>query len=134
MRGEDSKLFFEELQRRWNCEISFVLKPNQAPIAGEIAANLRLLLAEAVANAVKHGKADRMTITLESAAHSLSVGIADNGKGFSGLSGTYDNELLGTLEERPRSIYERVQELGGHMTLSTSPHGSRLQIQLPLSR
>jgi signal transduction histidine kinase len=91
------------------------------------------MLAEAVANAVKHGKADRMTINFERSPHTLNVNIDDNGKGFSGLSGTYENELLSTMEKRPRSIYERVQELGGRMTLFTSPKGSRLQIQLPLN-
>jgi signal transduction histidine kinase len=121
-----------ELEACWHCAIPLRVKPEGAKVSAETAAQLHLILAEAVANAAKHGRAKKVAINLERRAESLDIQIVDNGKGFPGLSGLYDDEALTGLRKRPRSICERVAEIGGHLTLSTSPGGSQLDIRLPI--
>ena len=121
-----------ELGAYWHCEIPLQVKPVGAKVPADVAGQLHLILAEAVANAARHGRAKRVAINLERCAEALHIQIVDNGKGFPGLSGTYDDKALGALQKRPRSICERVAEMHGHVTLSTSSAGSQLRIQLPV--
>jgi signal transduction histidine kinase len=93
---------------------------------------LRLIFAEAVANSIKHGQARRVTIDMDRSLQGLGVNIYDNGTGFPALSGIYEHEDLSALDVGPRSILERVRELGGRVTLLTSSNGSQLRIHLPV--
>jgi signal transduction histidine kinase len=127
----EGKRIVSELGAYWHCEIPLEVKPEGAKIPVDVARHVHLILAEAVANAAKHGKASRVAINLERCAETLDVQILDNGSGFRGLSGTYDREALKALHAGPRSICERVQELGGILTLSTSSTGSKLTVRLP---
>jgi signal transduction histidine kinase len=120
-----------ELRACWLCEIPVQVKPETAVVAPAIAQNLHFMLAEAVANAAKHGKANRVTISVEHFGERLGIDIHDNGVGFLGLAGTYSGEELSALSGGPRSLRERVEELGGSLTLSTSSAGAHLNIQLP---
>jgi signal transduction histidine kinase len=63
----------------------------------------------------------------------LTIRIHDNGSGFQGVDGTYTDQTLIAEGRGPRFLCDRVRGLGGHLTLSTSPTGSRLQIELPVS-
>ena len=73
---------------------------------------LRLILAEAVANSIKHGQARRVTIDMDRSLQGLGVNIYDNGTGFPALSGMYEHEDLSALEVGPRSILRKNQRTG----------------------
>jgi signal transduction histidine kinase len=121
-----------ELEAQWHCEIPLKVKPENAEVSPNVVEQLRLILAEAVANSIKHGQARRVTIDMDRSLQGLGVNIYDNGTGFPALSGIYEHEDLSALDVGPRSILERVRELGGRVTLLTSSNGSQLRIHLPV--
>ena len=121
-----------ELEAQWHCEIPLQVKPENAEVFPNVVEQLRLILAEAVANSIKHGQARRVTIDMDRSLQGLGVNICDNGTGFPALSGIYEHEDLSALDVGPRSILERVRELGGRVTLITSSNGSQLRIHLPV--
>lgn len=121
-----------ELGAYWHCEVALRMNPEDAEVSPEVAQSLYLMIAEAVANAAKHGHASRVDIDLECSAKKLDMNIQDNGSGFPGLTGTFADEALGVLKAGPRSLCERTKELGGALALSSSSTGAQLRIHLPL--
>ena len=100
--------------------------PGQAIRASvAIAHELRLLVREAVANAVRHGQCSRVELTLAQAADGeLMVSIHDDGKGFD----------KGPAMPHPRSISERIAAMGGRLRVDSCPAGVKLDIALPLDQ
>ena len=120
----------ESIERRWGCHVLLSVTPD-AELPVEITRQIELLFAEAAANAVQHGKASRIRITVEQASNNVRLRIADNGCGLSGVTGTYTLGELTTRVIGPRSICRRVAELGGTLMLATSGQGVELDIELP---
>jgi signal transduction histidine kinase len=123
----------ERIERRWDCRVSLSVTPQDAALAIELTRQIELLLAEAAANSVQHGKASHIKITVEQGPTNVRLQIADNGCGLPGASGTYTQGELTTRVLGPQSICKRVAELGGALTLSTSDKGVELDIELPHS-
>ena len=92
---------------------------------------IELLLAEATANAVQHGSASHINIAVESVSNNIRLRIADNGRGLSGITGTYNQNELAARRIGPQSISKRIAELGGTLSLSSSSKGVELCIELP---
>jgi signal transduction histidine kinase len=91
-------------------------------VPAELAYEIGNILREAAANAVRHGKAGRMTIGLRRDQGRLIVEIGDDGSGFP----------PGTGPDAPRSIRERVARRGGSFAVQSGPSGTRLTIDMPL--
>ena len=91
------------------------------------------MLGEAVANAVRHGQASMIKVSMHQRCRDLTVHIRDNGHGFGGESFSYEAEFLATAKLGPLSLRERVRELGGQMGMTSSSKGVELQIKLPLT-
>src|SRR5262249_26151213 len=83
-----------DLGKYWHCETRLDVVPADAEIPPAMAGHLSLILAEALANSAKHGRASRVLVTLERTAEALFMSINDNGSGFRGLTGTYTSEDL----------------------------------------
>jgi signal transduction histidine kinase len=128
---DQTKREVERIERRWGCQVLLSVTPQDAALPIDMTRQIELLLAEAAANAVQHGKASHIKITVEQAPNNIRLNITDTGSGLSGLTGTY---TLGELAARaigPQSICRRVAELGGALTLSTSDKGVELNVELP---
>ena len=125
------KVVLTGLSVYWHCETPLRVVPVNARVSSVIAENLSLILAEAIANAVKHGGATRVLIDLERTTDALAISLSDNGCGFHGLAGAYTDEALIAQHAGPRFLCDRVRRLGGSLVLSTSLAGVRLQIRLP---
>ena len=91
--------------------------------------NLRQIVREAVANAVRHGRATAVETRLGRAEGTLEVEISDNGSGFPFEGERAPEELAGA---GPTSLWERVQNLGGRLRIASGRSGSRLSLELPL--
>ena len=91
-------------------------------IPGRLAHELRQLLREAVANAVRHGGASRVAIALAEENAMLRLTVADNGTGFPA-----DDRVT-----QPRSISERIATLGGTLEIETGNTGTALRFTIPL--
>lgn len=83
---------------------------------------IRLILREAFANAVRHGGAGSVAVATERDAKGLVLEFSDDGNGF-------PSDWTG---RKPRSIAERVARLGGSFEIASSPKGATLLIHLPL--
>lgn len=85
------------------------------------------ILQEALNNALRHSGADRVSITLRSDDHNLTVMVEDNGRGFS--SETIETPGIGL-----QSMRERAALMRGRLEISSQPGaGTRVQLLLPLA-
>jgi signal transduction histidine kinase len=80
------------------------------------------VVAEALANAVKHADASALAVTLERAPRGLVIGVADNG-----IGGASERSGTGL-----RGLADRVDALGGQLVLDSPPgRGTQLVVDLP---
>ncbi len=84
---------------------------------------LRQMIREAVANAVRHGRAERVEIGIARNDGAVRVTIADNGSGIANA-----DTAAAAL---PRSLEERTRAMGGDMSVSGEA-GTRIELTLPL--
>jgi len=121
----------EEIEFQWGCRVLHSVTPQDATVPTELIRQIKFLLAEAAANAVKHGKALNITIAIERTPEAVELRIADNGFGLKGTTGSYSQSELAALGIGPQSIRKRIVDLGGTLSLSSSHQGVELRITLP---
>ena len=79
---------------------------------------------EALNNAVKHSRADRVSVQLRGRPDGVTMTIDDNGVGFDVGASQHGLGLL--------SMTERVEQIGGSFLLSSDPgKGTRLEVNIP---
>jgi signal transduction histidine kinase len=110
----------EELAAHWGVTIDF-LRPDPVSVSAGLGHEINHLVREAVANAVRHGGAALLTISLNRQGDAIWITLADDGSGFA----------PGTKNDAPRSIRERLDRLGGSLAVDTGPAGTTLSIALP---
>jgi PAS domain S-box-containing protein len=81
---------------------------------------------EGLSNVARHAHASQVTLTLTRTDDDVIVSLQDNGIGFDPVQPNWQNGvgLLG--------IRERIESIGGRMTLHTGSSGTNLLIQVPL--
>jgi signal transduction histidine kinase len=130
--AEELEELADHLSRYWNiCVVADVARDLRVPT--EIAYDIDRIVREAVANAVRHGRAGNVTVTARPREAVLALEIADDGSGFP-FRGEMQDEELRTAGVGPRSLQERARSMGGRVRLSSGPRGARLGIELPLER
>jgi signal transduction histidine kinase len=112
------------LSQQWSvdCQISTDGEPASIPIRLQL--DLQQLLREAVANAVRHGGAKRIDVSLAVGSGQLQLSVTDDGSGFPG-------NKSGSAAE-PWSLKERVERANGSMRLVSEPGSTNILISLPL--
>jgi len=95
-----------------------------------IAADVRQIVREATANAVRHGKARTLRFGSESGPGSYRLTIRDDGVGF-GRIGRFDAETLRRDGFGPQSLLARIDRLHGALIIETGPGGTGLDIRIP---
>jgi two-component system NarL family sensor kinase len=82
---------------------------------------------EAVANAVHHARASRLSLHLDVGAERVALAVADDGQGF-------DPDRVPPGHFGLLGMRERVRLLGGAMRLCSAPgEGTRIEVEVPLS-
>lgn len=119
--------------KHWNCKTSLKVDPPEAMANATLCVHLSLMLGEAVANAVRHGRASMIRVSIEKLPQDVTLHICDNGHGFHGASFSYDTEDPAGAGSAPLSLQDRVSELGGRMGVKSSSEGVELLIKLPLT-
>lgn len=122
-----------KIKRPWGCEVRLTVNPANASIRRELGRQLDFILAETVANAVRHGQASCVEVTIDRSPDCLWLRIRDNGGGMRGWARFYDHAELAELNIGPVSLRNRIDELNGSLSLSNSPDGLELQVRLPLT-
>jgi signal transduction histidine kinase len=93
--------------------------------APEIEGAAYFVVAEGLANVLKHSGATEATVTISASESWLRVAIADDGRGFAAGEVT---------ESGLRGLRDRVAALGGHVEIDGRSSGTRLEASLPSAR
>ena len=90
-----------ENSRQWDCAASLAVDPPEATVSPTLCAHLSLMLAEAVANAVRHGRASTVRVSIQKTHQEIVVTVRDDGHGFNGATFNYDDRALAEAGARP---------------------------------
>jgi signal transduction histidine kinase len=115
----------ERLSQQWSVDCSVTDDGRRAAIPIRLQLDLQQMLREAVANAVRHGGADRIDVGLAVENNRLQIKVADNGSGFPDGNGEAAVE--------PWSLKERVERAHGSIRLVSEPGSTNIFISLPLA-
>jgi signal transduction histidine kinase len=126
----------EELRGRlaveWNFPISVRVSPDDLPLPVSAEQTFRLLVREAVVNALKHAHPSRVSVDVQAHGRDgLRVVVSDDGRGFP-FHGRLEQDELLTSGVGPVSLRERLASLGGSLAIESMPTGSRVEITLPI--
>jgi signal transduction histidine kinase len=113
----------ERLGRQWDIVCTFD-GPATLRIGQDAERELNQMVREGVANAVRHGRADRVAINLHAVDSRLQLEIADNGSGMAMAS------VAGAVQ--PRTLRERAESMGGVIEADSSAAGTTIKIVLPI--
>jgi signal transduction histidine kinase len=92
--------------------------------APEIEGAAYFVVAEGLANVLKHSDATEATVTISANDSWLHVAVADDGHGF---------DQRAVRESGLRGIRDRIEALGGHVEIESRQSGTRLGASLPTS-
>ena len=90
--------------------------------APEIEGAAYFVVAEALANVLKHSGATEATVTISASDSWLRLAIADDGRGF---------DPGAVRESGLRGLRDRIEALGGHVEIVSQGSGTRLDASLP---
>ena len=97
-------------------------------LAGDVALALYRAAQEGITNALRHGQAKVLKLTLHAAPEGLTLDVVDDGQGLP-AAGTQRSGHYGL-----RWLAERVEALGGRFSIeAANPRGVHLQVCLPLT-
>lgn len=122
---EELRVLADRLSQQWSVKCRVSQSKDRASIPIRLQFDLQQLLREAVANAVRHGGADRIEVGLKVAENELQMQVHDNGTGFLGVNGQQLAE--------PWSLKERIDRANGSLRLASEPGSTMVVITLPLA-
>jgi signal transduction histidine kinase len=115
------------LGSRDHVKIDFQVSGLPARLSGPVEMNLLRIAQEAVANAIKHGRAERVGVNLLYESKRVCLSVSDNGEGFAENTGPQVGHF-GLLDMR-----ERAQSLGSRLVVDTAPgRGTRVAVEVPV--
>jgi signal transduction histidine kinase len=113
----------ERLSQQWSVDCRISADDGQASIPIRVHLDLQQLLREAIANAVRHGGANRIDVGVAVEGNHLQLSVVDNGVGFP------QNDI----PVQPWSLKERVERAQGSIRLVSAPGSTNVLISLPLA-
>ena len=118
------KVLAERLSQQWAVDCNVIADSDRGSIPIRMQLDLQQMLREAVANAVRHGRADRVDVGLAVEKDYLHLRLADNGVGF---------PKSDCAAAEPWSLKERVERAHGSIRLVSKPGSTNILIDLPLA-
>lgn len=123
---------FREFRKSADIEVDFADNSAGLPIDPDVATLTYRIAQEALTNVAKHARAASVHIRLDVAPTRLVFTIADSGIGFDPRAALSSSD--GPVGFGLRSMRDRVQLLGGQLTVHSAPgEGTRIEIDVPLS-
>lgn len=122
----------DRIERQWQVKVLVRLDDAAEGIAEPLADHVYRLVQESVLNAARHADASVIRADVALQDGSVRLAIVDDGKGYP-FAGTYNLASLGSMNQGPLTLRERVTELKGDLQLTTSfDTGTELLITVPL--
>ena len=98
------------------------------PLPVEVETNLLRIGQEAINNAVKHARANRIEVALNFDTRNVRLSVRDNGRGFDPREQIADGHF-GLLGMR-----ERAEQIGGVLSIDSAPErGTQIAVEVPLN-
>jgi signal transduction histidine kinase len=113
------------LGQQWDVKCRVNVKGEEIAIPIKLQLDLQQLLRETVANAVRHGGASQVDVSLAVDGDQLQFNVRDNGRGFVLANG---NALV-----EPWSLKERVERANGSLFLVSEQGRTNVSISLPIA-
>ena len=129
--GEALEYLAELMEKSYGVPIAVSSELDSLPLPEDESVLLFRAVQELLINIVKHAKASKSSVTLKGSDDHVQIEVRDDGVGF-------DPARLKGEEAREErfglfSIRERLQHLGGHMQIDSSPGGgTKVNITAPL--
>jgi signal transduction histidine kinase len=122
----------ERLELEWSTPIVVRATPDDLRVAPATEQTLRLLLREAIVNALKHAQPSRVSVDIERVdGEMLRVTVGNDGRGFP-FRGRRTHQDLQAANAGPVSLRERLASVGGSLAIESMAAGSRVEMSLPL--
>lgn len=110
-----------DLERQWGIDVNLNWTGEERPLPFGLVSGIQKLVSEATANAVRHGGADRMSVSTNQHEDKIELRISNNGAPL-------DRRVA---PEGSRSLRTRAAELGSSMTILDSPSGFHMVFVIP---
>lgn len=120
----------ERFPLEWGLTVD-VRMPSPVEVPARLAHELCRIVNESLSNAARHGSATHAMVTLHAGRGEVELTVTDNGRGFP-FTGTYDLEALARSGSGPRTLRERVSNLGGSLTIDSSARGASIGARIPI--
>ncbi len=127
----------EQLRARlgaeWKTPIALRVVPPSLALPAYTEQAVRLMVHEAVVNALKHAHPSRVSVDVEAdASGTVHIAVSDDGRGFP-FRGRRDHAQLAAADAGPASLRDRVQAMGGTLAIDSLATGSRVEISVPIA-
>jgi signal transduction histidine kinase len=122
----------QEFARYWGCEAEVRAEPAGAIVSRRIGRQILFLVSEALANAVRHAAATKVQILVTKRLDVLELVFRDNGEVHAADEKETRPEDVLLAISPPRSLQERIQELGGRIGFKRLSEGNELFLCIPL--
>jgi len=122
----------ERYHRQWEIDVDFEVETAGTHVSHSLGQEVNRLIAEAVANAAKHGQARNVFVRVFAEAGELLITVHDDGTGFP-FEGSYTLSQLRDQQIGPVSLSERILSLGGDLAIDSTVSGARLDMRIPLT-
>ncbi|PLT94963.1 sensor histidine kinase [Sinorhizobium medicae] len=113
--------FLGLLREQWNCRMEISINPAELAVPKWMAHELKQLISEATANAVRHGQATQIRMSIGEINNGLQLEVTDNGSGMPS----------DTKFQKPSSLSARVAKLGGDLVVYRTAPGFGIKVALP---
>lgn len=121
------------ISKQWSIDVVVEADPVIQLVPDALHSEIFGIVTEAVANAAKHSACSAVWVSVTRGAGVVAIRVADDGKGFA-FTGRHDLEQLIAARRGPVTLKERIQSLGGDLTIESSASGSVLYLSVPSSK
>jgi signal transduction histidine kinase len=121
------------LALEWTTPITIRVMPEDLAVSAALEPTIRLLIREAVVNAMKHARPTRVSVDVAALPDSrLRIVVADDGGGFP-FQGRVEHDECVASQAGPVSLQERLISVGGSLAIESTAGGSRIEMTVPLA-
>ena len=115
-----------EVAEHHGVRVGFDVSGDLRDVASDAAVSLFRIAQEALRNAIVHGGARRLAVSLARTGAHIALTIADDGRGFDLEAVRRSGLGLGLV-----SMEERAHGIGGELQIVTGPAGTTVRVQIP---